>query len=236
MYMEITLDQVVQNAKNIATFYFKPEKPVIYTAGQFVELTLPHKNPDNRGIKRWFTLSSSPTSEKISITTKFSEHSSSTFKLALSKLAVGDKLSLSEPMGDFVLPKLIQTPLIFVAGGIGITPFLSMLQWLTQTHEARPIKLLQAVATEDEIAFQDILDAAGQHATIVVSDPSPAWGGEHGHLSAEMIIGLKQPSDDTLIYVAGPEPLVETLTKDLIKTGVKKNQIVADYFPGYPSD
>jgi ferredoxin-NADP reductase len=142
-------------------------------------------------------------------------------------------MHMSDPMGDFVLPKLMQTPLIFVAGGIGITPFHSMLSWLADTGEERPIKLLYGVNNEDEIIFQETFDRARQHATIVVSDPSPAWGGERGRLSAELILGLEQPSEDTLVYVSGPEPMVEALEEDLKKAGLKKHQLVLDFFPNY---
>jgi len=89
------------------TFYFRPEQPLSYTAGQFTELTIPHKRPDERGLKRWFTLSSSPTSELLSITTKFNNDKSSSFKKALFGLKPGAELTMAEPMGDFVLPKLL---------------------------------------------------------------------------------------------------------------------------------
>lgn len=231
--MQVVFDHSRDEAANITTFYFKPERPVQYTAGQFIELTLPHTNPDERGIKRWFTLSSSPYDDLLSITTKFAPEHGSSFKKALRRMHPGHELLMSDPMGDFVLPKLIQTPLVFVAGGIGITPFHSILTWLAQTGEERPIRLLHAVRTEDEIIFQDTFDKAGQHATIVVSEPTPAWGGERGSLSAELILGLEKPSDDTLVYVSGPEPMVEKLETDLTRAGLKKSQFVGDFFPNY---
>ncbi len=233
--MQAIFDHSIAEADNICSYYFKTEQPIHYTAGQFIEMTLPHKKPDDRGERRWFTLSSSPLQELISITTKHAFDHSSSFKKALQQLQPGDVVKISNPMGDFVLPKLVQTPLIFVAGGIGITPFHSMLLWLAKTNENRPIKLLIGVNNENEIIFQEAFDAAGQHATIVVEQPSAAWGGERGRLSAEMIIGLEQPTDDTLIYISGPEPMVETLRDDLLKLGLQKRQIVGDYFPNYPT-
>ena len=124
--VKVIFEKSYHEAENIVTFFFKPEQSVQYTAGQFVELTIPHNNPDKRGIKRWLTLSSSPKQALLSITTKFASTSSS-YKTALLKLEPGTELNMSSPIGDFVLPKLSQTPLIFVAGGIGITPFHSML-------------------------------------------------------------------------------------------------------------
>lgn len=204
-----------------------------YTAGQFIELTLKHPRPDSHGIKHWFTLSSSPTDKFISITTKLAVKDGSSFKKALRHLQYGHELTMSAPMGDFVLPKLIQTPLTFVAGGMGITPYHSILSWLAETGEKRPIKLIYAVRSEDEIIFQDTFVKAGIQPTIIVSEPSAAWGGERGRLSAELILGLGKPTDDSLIYVSGPEPMVEILQKDLKKAGIRQHQLVLDSFPGY---
>jgi len=232
--MKVVLDHIQAESANIKTFFFTPEQPLHYTAGQFIELTVPHGHPDEHGQRHWFTLSSSPTDKWLSITTKYAgdEHSSS-FKKAMFQLEPGTVLNMSDAMGDFVLPKLIQTPLIFVAGGIGITPFHSMLEWLSDTGEERPIKLLYGVRNEDEIIFQGTFERAGVHTTIVVGEPSPAWGGERGKLNAELIVGLEQPTEDALVYVSGPEPMVEALQKDLKKAGLNPNQIVVDAFPNY---
>jgi glycine betaine catabolism B len=232
--MKVTLDHSVAEAGNIRTFYFKPERPMQYTAGQYTELTVPHAHPDERGTKHWFTLSSSPLEEFLTITTKYAGDTSSSFKKALFHLPDGSELDMVDAMGDFVLPKLVQTPLIFVAGGIGITPFHSMLEWLYETMEDRPIKLLYGVRTEDEIIFQETFKKARVEPTVVVSEPSDAWGGERGRIDAELILGLEKPSEDTLIYVSGPEPMVEALEKDLKSHGVKKEQLVLDFFPNYP--
>lgn len=219
----------------IHTFWFEPKGSMHYTAGQFTELTLPHPHPDERGIKHWFTLSSSPTDELVSITTRFAgDDKSSSFKKTLFALRPGAEVELAEAMGDFVLPKLIQTPLIFVAGGIGITPFHSMFKWLADTGEERPIRFLYAVSNEDDIIFQDVFDRANIHATIVVGNPSEAWGGLRGQLDAETILGIEKPTDDTLIYLSGPEQMVEALEKDLQAKGIDKRQLVGDFFPGYP--
>ena len=230
----VTLDHTRDEADNIRTFFFRPERPVQYTAGQYTELHLPHAHPDERGQKRWFTLSSPPDAEFLTITTKHATDKGSSFKQALFKLQPGTELKMAEPMGDFVLPKLIQTPLVFVAGGIGITPFHSILEWLAAVKETRPIRLLYAVRNEDEIIFQDTFDKAGIKPTIVVSEASAAWGGERGHLSAELILGLEQPDEDTLVYLSGPETMVQNLAKDLHKKGLEKRQVVSDEFPNYP--
>ncbi|HET9173915.1 MAG TPA: FAD-dependent oxidoreductase [Candidatus Saccharimonadales bacterium] len=222
-----------QLTDNIYSFYFETELPLQYTAGQFTQMTLSHNEPDNRGIKRWFTLSSSPTEDMLSITTKIASTHGSTFKQALQNLKPGDSIGIDEPMGDFVLPKHPQTPLVFIAGGIGITPFRSMFRWLADTGNERPIKFLYAVRSEDEIVFQRDLNEARVHSTIVVSNPSDAWGGERGKLTAEQILGLEKPAEDSLIYMSGPEPMLVALSQDLVDAGIHKSQLVTDFFPGY---
>ena len=205
-----------------------------YTAGQFTELYLPHKNADDRGEKRWFTLSSSPGDDLVTITTKYAgDDKTSSFKRTLFSLEPGAEVAMAEAMGSFVLPKLIQTPLLFVAGGIGITPFHSILEWLAASNETRPIQLIYGVRVEDEIVFTDTFDKAKVSPTIVVGEPSDAWGGEQGTLSAELILGLGKPGDDTLIYLSGPEVMIQNLQKDLQKNGIPRDRIVTDEFPNY---
>ncbi len=233
--MKVTFRGASDEASNIKTFKFDKPGGFSYIAGQFIEMTLPHKNPDERGTKHWFTLSSSPTDDFLSITTKFAERSS-TFKQTLAKLEPGAKVEISEPMGDFIPPKDISRPLVFVAGGIGVTPFHSIMEFLAATNEKRNIRFIYGVNNEDEIVFQDTFAKADVHATIVVGEPSESWGGERGRLSAELIMGLAEPSEDALVYVSGPEPMVEMLEKSLVKAGLKHDQLVLDFFPNYEND
>jgi glycine betaine catabolism B len=230
--MKAVFNKSVQEATDIFSFYFEPEKPLRYIAGQFVELTLPHDAPDDRGIRRWFTLTSLESDKLLRITTKLSDQSSS-FKRHIKSLQHGDSIDVSEPMGDFVLPRDSSTPLVLVAGGMGVTPYISMFRQLAETHETRNIHFMYAVHTEDDIIFQEVFDAAHIHATIVVSRPSEAWGGERGHLSANHIVKLAKPAPNTLFYLAGPEPMVEELQKDLLAQKTASSQIVTDFFHGY---
>jgi ferredoxin-NADP reductase len=232
--MKVTLDHITQESATIRTFYFKPEKPIHYVAGQFIELSLPHDQPDDRGTKRWFTLSSTPGEEHISITTRYAgDTASSSFKRTLFGLQNGDDVHMSEPMGDFVLPKDPTIPLIFVAGGIGITPFHSMAGWLHAQHEHRDIRCMYGVRGEDDIVFQETFKKADIHETIVVQNPSDAWGGERGGLTTDVVLGVGAPDAASLIFLSGPEPLIEALTKDLGHHGISKSQLVTDFFPGY---
>ncbi len=220
-------------AKNIVSFWFEPEKPIQYEAGQYIEMSLPHEHPDDRGIKRWFTLSSSPSDAPlVSITTKFAEKSSS-FKFALHALKVGDSVHLTGPFGDFVLPIDSARPLVFVAGGIGITPFHSIIKFLYDTKQERNITFLYSVNTEHEMVFQDLFEHYGMKRVIVVSKSEGSWDGQTGQLTGGRILELTRPADDALIYISGPEPMVEAFDAQLAEIGIDKTRLVGDFFPGY---
>lgn len=231
--MKVSFSHHHDEADNIRTFFFKPERKLDYIAGQFIELTLKHDSPDDRGEKRWFTLSSSPNEKLLSVTTKQTSSRQSSYKEALWKLKPGYELHMSEAMGDFVLPKQLNTKIIFIAGGIGITPFHSIISQLYEPKERSNIKLLYAVNNENEIIFQETFNKASTSSTIIVSQPSSSWGGEQGRLDVEKIIGLGEPDKNTMIYISGPEPMVESLDKGLRKTGIKPSQLVLDFFPNY---
>lgn len=233
--MQVVFDHTESVAQNIKTFWFKPTKQIVYMAGQYTEIQLPHTHPDERGIKRWFTISSSPTDNLVSITTKFTPKRGSTFKRTLASLKPGTKLNLAGPMGDFVLPKDRTIPLLFVAGGMGITPMHSMVKWLKDTNEQRNIHLVYAVSSVEQLAFQDLFASYNLKFTPIVKEPTPDWKGEVGRLTADRVINLAGNDSRTLIYISGPEPMVETLVHDMGKLGVKKNRLVTDYFPGYPA-
>lgn len=234
MQVSLVRTESANPAGTAKTFWFKPEKSLRYTAGQFIELYLPHKQPDERGIKHWFTLSSSPTDELISITTKLDPVHSSTFKQALAALQPGAVVTMSEPMGDFVLPQDTAIPLIFVAGGIGVTPIHSMIKWLHDKQQVRNISLLYAVNQPEELAFEELFRSTpGVTLIPIYTQPPAGWQGLSGRLTAEIILSYVQPGSNPLIYVSGPEPMTEALEASLLASGVSSDRLVLDFFPGY---
>jgi ferredoxin-NADP reductase len=232
--MYVTLDHVEQHAQSIATYWFKPQRPLRYIAGQFVELYLPHDNADSRGQKRWFTLSSSPSEQLISITTRHAVQHGGTFKQALGALQPGTQVLLSDPLGDFVLPKDTTIPLVFIAGGIGITPMRSMTKWLHDRNETRPISLIYGANTITELLDAPLFQKQyGAAFTPVLTQPPADWDGQVGRLAAKDILAKIDPSPRTLYFLSGPEPMIKALIHDLQDQGIAKHQIVMDYFPGY---
>ncbi|MEK7602856.1 MAG: FAD-dependent oxidoreductase [Patescibacteria group bacterium] len=226
---DVELVKVEPLNDKIISFSFQKPPGFHYIAGQFIELILFHKEPDDRGIKRWFTLSSSPSEELLTITTKFSTQNSSSLKSALWLLNIGQTVKLTDAMGDFVLPKNNLRPLLMVAGGIGITPVHSMLRWTVSQNEKRTIDVMYGVHSENEIVFEKEIRSAA-NLEIVVSDPVN-WRGKTGILNSPMVFpSIKK---EHLVYLSGPETMIEQLFYDLKLAGVPPENLVTDFFPGY---
>jgi ferredoxin-NADP reductase len=217
----------------ISSFWFKPEKPIDYIAGQYIEMRLPHKPPVEHADWRWFTLSSSPTdSPLVSITTKLNKKPSS-FKQALIGLKAGDAVEISDGLGDFVLPIQTGRQLIFVAGGIGVVPFHSIVKWLISTGQNRDITLIYAVSKAQDIIFQDLFKDYTMKLFIVVGQPGLNWSGLTGRLSGKQVLNLSDPKPDCLFYISGPNPFTAEIYNQIVDLGVAKRQIITDYFSGY---
>ncbi len=231
--MQAKLVQVENTAKNIKTLWFIPEKNLDYSAGQFIEMTLNHDNVDNRGQKRWFTLSSAPTEKLISITTKQSANRMSSFKTRLFNLKYGDSVKISEPMGDFVLPKNIKIPLVFVAGGIGITPMRSMVKWLIDTDEFRNIKLIYVVNNVNDIAFKNLFERYRLDPNFILTADKNSKQSTVNQILPMIEQNILGNYLKPLIYVSGPEPFTELLENKLKLTGIASEDLILDFFPGY---
>lgn len=223
--MNVVFDHAEDVAAGTRTLWFRPERRVRYVAGQFTELYLPHEHVDERGPRRWFTLSSSPTEELVAITTKFAADRGSSFKQKLAALQPGAPLKLADPMGDFVLPKDPAIPLTFIAAGLGITPVRSMVKWLHDQNERRAVRLIYATSRADELAFLPLFQEYNLELTTLPKEGA-------GQLGTEQVLAWAQDNDG-LVYLSGPEIMTETFFKYLTAQGVAKERLVTDYFPGY---
>ncbi|MGH7239466.1 MAG: oxidoreductase, partial [Candidatus Saccharimonadales bacterium] len=154
------LKQKHKISSSSAEFVFDPGSSLNYKPGQYMEWTLPHDSPDNRGDRRYFTLSSSPTERDIKIGVKFYDPSSS-FKIALLNIESDTPIAAAKLGGDFTLPDDLDQSLVFIAGGIGITPFRSMIKYLIDMRiRPKSLTLLYAVNNPQDIAYRKLLDSA----------------------------------------------------------------------------
>ncbi|MHB8710104.1 MAG: RnfABCDGE type electron transport complex subunit D [Minisyncoccota bacterium] len=220
-------------------FVFAPDRPLTFRPGQYLEWTLGHRFADNRGNRRYFTVASSPTEPDgtIRLGVKFYEPQSS-FKRALAAMRANDTVSVSHQAGDFVLPKNKTKKLAFIAGGIGVTPFRSMVQYLVDTNDARPVTLLYSNKTVSEIAYKDIFDKAAQTIGMktvytVTNEPSSTPGVHAGFIDGALIAREIPDYRERTFYISGPHSMVEAFKKTLKGMGVSRFRITTDYFPGF---
>lgn len=227
-------------ARTIGTVYFKPDKPYYFTAGQYAELSVPHDNSDARGVTRTMTFATTPSGNLLGITTRFSR-SNSSYKQALLKLQPGAIATVTDAMGDMVLPLDDNVPLVFVAGGIGIASYVSMVKWLTEKGDKRDITLLYTVRSTADVVFQTHFDAyagIGSISKILFTTDNKAdsfsWSGSvrKSRLTAGDIAAIMKPGSQ--IYISGGEQMVEQLYHELQDNyGVEQYRIAHDYFDGY---
>lgn len=224
---------------DVLDFVFVLGRPLKYRAGQYMEWTLPHGQPDSRGNRRYFTLASSPTEPNLRIGVKFYDQSS-TFKQAMLGLDGDTLLAAGSLRGDFVLPSDDSQKLAFIAGGIGITPFRSMLKFLVDKRQSRDITLLYSERSTRHFAYRDILKEArhklGIKTVYAITDSTAVprdWPGQTGRISAAMIKKTVPDFADRTFYIAGSQPMVQNVQNILLELGVSRRQIKTDFFPGY---
>lgn len=216
-------------------FVFTANAPVQFEAGQFMELNLPLQKQDMRGSRRSFSVTSTPGEKQVTFGVKFYSPSS-TFKTELRKLQEGMAVPVSNLSGDFILPKDTTKKLLLVAGGIGVTPFISQLKTALKNNEKRDVVLIYAVSDAAEVAYLAELGSFKAR-VIIVSPTKPAKLPknvayyEAHRLTQDILQEIITDPAERLGYVSGPPTFVQVTKKSLKKLGMRK--VVTDYFTGY---
>lgn len=212
---------------------------ISFKAGQYLEWTLGHKSPDMRGNRRYFTIASSPTESVLRLGIK-SYDNSSTFKKKLLSMEVGETLVASQLSGEFTLPENKLQKLVFIAGGIGVTPFRSMVKYLVDTEDKRGVTLFYSNQTPHDIVYKDVFDEAktsfGMKTIYTVNDLAGENQTEDirvGFIDANMIMKEVPEYKDCAFYISGSHGMVTAFEDTLSKLGIPKRNIKVDFFPGY---
>ena len=213
-------------------FSFTPSRPVHFTPGQYMELTVPHTKSDAKGLRRVFSISSAP-GAPITFALKVTGEVSS-FKRALLDLEHGAAVKATLVAGDFVLPAA-GTPILLVAGGIGITPFASQLAHDRAAGIERDVVVAYAVSDPAELAYSDLLKTSG--ARVIVSAPTKpprlpkGWVYAGPRLTGDVLTEHVPDLAARRAFISGPPSLVNALRVTLRGLGSKR--VTTDYFSGY---
>lgn len=235
----LRLKEKISTSPQTVDFVFEPTSAIRYKPGQYMEFTLANESPDDRGNRRTFTLASSPTESTLRIGAKFYEPGS-TFKKGLLQQEPGSEIAAGQLAGDFTLPDDTDRKLAFIAGGIGVTPFRSMVKYMLDTSEKRDVCLLYSERQPTGFVYRDVFDAAQASgiARVIydISDPQAVptdWTGESGSIKVEMIVRCMPDYRERIFYISGPHPMVVATTDVLRQLGVPRYQIKTDHFSGY---
>jgi len=230
----LTLEAKELIAKDIWEFVFTKPEGFNFKAGQYLEWMLPHDLSDSRGERRYFTIASSPTEDKVRLALKLVEGGSS-YKKHLAEMPVGAQLIASQLAGDFLLPKNEHQKLGFIAGGIGVTPFSSHIQFLKDSQWKCDVKLLYCVNELAELAYKDAFEAAhplSLELIPVVAKETVSFPHEAGFITKELLERRVSDFKERHWYLSGPPPMVNAYDVLLHSLGVPTKNITKDFFPG----
>jgi ferredoxin-NADP reductase/Na+-translocating ferredoxin:NAD+ oxidoreductase RnfD subunit len=235
----LTMQGKHEVGKDMDDFQFVPDRPIKFRPGQYLEWTLAHSKADTRGNRRYFTIASAPAEPEVHLGVKFYEKSS-TFKLALMNLKPGEQIIAGQLAGDFTLPRDHGKKMVFIAGGIGITPFRSMVKHISESGERRDAILFYSNRSSHEIAYKEIFDEAekqwGLRTIYAVTDSAesaPAKNGHQGRIDIALIERHVPDFRERTFYISGTHGMVSEFKKTLSKLGIPRTQIKTDFFPGF---
>ena len=233
MKFETTISEIIARTSDVTSFRFPRPPELSYKPGQFFFVNI---KEDSKELSHHFSFSSSPTEEKyFEFTKKITDHE---YSLALKTAKVGDWARIDAPYGQFTFegehPKIA-----LLAGGIGITPFISICKNATDKKLNTKITMFFGCKTPDDIAFYKELEGMQQQNPnldihFIVAQPSPDWKGATGIISAEMIRQELPDFKENVFFTCGPPAMVEAMEKIIQSLGLPEEQMKKEYFTGYP--
>lgn len=213
-------------AKNTIEVAVKFTEPFSFSPGQYVHLSIPDLVDPIRGAGRDFSIISMPGEATLSFVTRTSD---SPFKRALMALPVGSTLVCDGPFGSFILPESSAQPIVLVAGGIGVAPFLSMLRSVESLHRPYKIKLLYGNKDEASVAYLTELSLFAKNI------PDFAYFPIYGPIDTDALRAHVDNPAEVLWFVAGPPVMVASVQYTLGDMGVSPTLIRTELFSGYIS-
>ncbi len=212
-------------------------REVDFTPGQYFWVTLldpPYE--DEKGPRRHISVVTSPNERGVlGLCTRLRD---SAFKRSLAELQVGDEVDVEEPKGDFALPEETDRPYVFIAGGIGITVFRSMLRYITEEGLPHRVTLVYSNSDRESTAFLDELrelESANPNVRVVLTmTDDDSWDGESRHIDGDFLRDHLDGDLAAFTYLAaGPPDMVEAMVETLRDAGVPEEHVRPQRFAGY---
>jgi ferredoxin-NADP reductase len=234
--MKATVAEKREVAKGTLLVLFAVDDYPAYRPGHYFWVELPDRgHQDEKGLRRHISLVTSPTEPGVvGLATRLRD---TAFKRTLAELEVGDEVDVEEPKGSFLLPEDTGVDYVFIAGGIGITVFRSMLRYIADKELPYRVTLVYSNRDRESAAFLDELEVLEQRVDgfrlILTMTEEEGWEGETRQLDAEVLRELLGGLEDKQFLVAGPPPMAKGVSESLLAAGLPEGSVLADAFSGY---
>ena len=233
--MKLKLLSIEHEVGNIYSFYFEPQESVVWLAGQYLNLTMPDVTPVNAD--RLFTIASAPHEHHIQITTFIGP---SAFKQKLMSLDYGTVIDADQVGGDFYWEDSIpgaksestkvSDKKLYLAGGLGITPFRSII--VDRDYKRLPQStVLMWSGIKDQCPFDEELTEIAARSSVMSIHRYKGV-----RITPQRVVETISDLDERLIYLAGSQNFVESIGDGLMKLGIPRSQLKYDWFDGYAGD
>ncbi|WP_257787919.1 ferredoxin--NADP reductase [Salipiger profundus] len=222
-------------ARGTLAVHLKKPEGFAFNAGQAVYVTLPSlEEEDGKGRVRTFSIASAPDDTDLAIATRLTD---SAFKRSLASLPAGSAIEIEGPYGDLTLHDETARRVVFLAGGIGITPFRSMIRDAVRHAPTRDTYLFYSNRNPADAAFLSEFEQASANnpglKLVATMTDAPDWQGDRGFITREMIERYVGDITSPVFYLAGPSAMVAAMATLLTKAGVGPENIRAEEFTGY---
>lgn len=223
-------------ADRTMAFHFEKPADFVFRAGQAIELALPTVEDNGQAARHAFSLVSAPYEERLTIATRLR---GSTYKEGLRALVPGAAVQVDGPFGSLTLHKDTTRDAVMIAGGIGITPFVSILRQAAYQRPERQLVLVCSNRRAEDAAYLDEFLALARDypnlrviPTLTQADAvPPAWTGRVGRVDGALLVGIAATAP--IYYVAGPPLFVEAMQAELSSHGADEDDIRSEGFYGY---
>jgi ferredoxin-NADP reductase len=236
MRAQIKEKREVAKGTLLVTFDLLGEE-VDFAPGQYFFVTLPDVGyQDDKGLRRHITVVTSPNEKGVlGFATRMRD---SAFKRSLGELPVGAEVDVESPKGNFVLPENTSRPLVFVAGGIGITVFRSMLSYIREERLPYRVTLVYSNRDRESTAFLDELRELEQELPnlrlVLTMTQDPGWEGETRKIDSQFFADyLGEDLNEYTFLVAGPPAMTGGMQEALASAGVREENVIAERYSGY---
>ena len=234
--MQATVAEKREVAKGTLLVLFAVDEYPDYRPGSYFWVELPSRgHEDEKGLRRHISHVTSPTETGVvGLATRLRD---TAFKRTLAEIEVGAEVEVEEPKGSFLLPEDTGAEYVFIAGGIGITTFRSMLRYIADKRLPYWVTLVYSNRDRESSAFLDELEELEQRIdglrVILTMTDDAGWDGETRRLDADVLRDLLGSLDGKQFLVAGPPEMTESVSDSLLAAGVQDERVLASKFSGY---